>query len=219
MPAYRHPPSGPLAPAALRPPGRRTALLACLLGGLSACGTRLPPVSWVRLPAQAAEPLDRVTLPPGAQGQVWQLMAPVTLPGHLDRDALLVPQGAAGLQPLDGARWAEPLRDAVPRLLRADLSQALGAPVWAVPLPPGVKPTRQLRVEFLALDVAPDGRGVALQARWSVADPGGAAVPRVADAAFVTPASGADAPALAAAHRQALQQLAARIAQAAVAGT
>lgn len=218
MPPFHHPPSGLPAPAALRPTGRRAALLLCLLGGLSACGTRLPPVTWVRLPALGTEPVDRVVLPPGASGQVWQLMAPVTLPGHLDRDALLVPQGAAGLQPLGGARWAEPLRDAVPRLLRADLSQALGLPMWAMPLPPGVQPTRQLRVEFGALDVTPDGRGVTLQARWSVADPGGATAPRVADAAFVTPASGADAPALAAAHRQALQQLARRIAQAVAAG-
>ena len=110
--------------------------------------------------------------------------------------------------PLGGARWAEPLRDAVPRVLRADLSRALGAPVWAAPLPPGVKPTRQLRVDFSALDVTPDGRGVSLQARWSVVDASGASAPRLGDTAFVTAAGGTDANALAAAHRQALQQLA-----------
>jgi uncharacterized lipoprotein YmbA len=196
-------------------PTRRTALratLAAVAGGLSACSTPLPAVTWVRLPAEAVEPITALPTPPGAAAPVWQLMAPVALPGHLDRDALLVPQGAAGLQPLGGARWAEPLRDAVPRLLRADLSRALGQPVWAAPLPPGVKPTRQWRVDFGALDVTPDGRGVALQARWSVADVSGASAPRLGEAAFVTPAGGADAPALAAAHRQALQQLARRMA-------
>lgn len=203
----------PTARRALIAPLRRAALLAVIAGGLSACGTPLPTVTWVRLPAEGAEPITALPAPAGAAAPVWQLMAPVALPGHLDRDALLVPQGAAGLQPLSGARWAEPLRDAVPRLLRADLSRALGQPVWAAPLPPGVTPTRQWRVEFGALDVTADGRGVALQARWSVTDPRGTNAPRVGEAAFVTAASGADAHALAAAHRQALQQLARRMAQ------
>ena len=221
MPAHTPRPAGPPAlpapPAstALVAPVRRAALLATLAaiaGGLPACGTPLPAVTWLRLPAEGAEPITALPATPGEAVPVWQLMAPVALPGHLDRDALLVPQGAAGLQPLGGARWAEPLRDAVPRLLRADLSHALGQPVWAAPLPPGVKPTRQWRVEIGALDVTPDGRGVSLQARWSVADSGGASAPRVGDAAFVTAASGADGHALAAAHRQALQQLARRMA-------
>ena len=218
MPPHRPwPPGLPVRPATVSP-SRRAALLAALAGGLSACSTPLPPVSWLRLPADGADPISPIgpieasAQRPGPAGPVWQLMAPVGLPGHLDRDALLVPQGAAGLQPLGGARWAEPLRDAVPRLLRSDLSRTLGTPVWTAPLPPGVKPTRQLRVDFGALDVTPDGRGVSLQARWSVADPSGATAPRVADAAFVIAAGGADAQALATAHRQAVQQLARRIA-------
>ena len=211
--------SSPPAQPSLVGPARRGVLRATLAaigaaaaGSLSACGTPLPAVTWLRLPAEGAEPITPLVAAPGAALPVWQLVAPVVLPGHLDRDALLVPQGAAGLQPLGGARWAEPLRDAVPRLLRADLSRLLGQPVWTAPLPPGVKPTRQLRVDFGALDVTPDGRGVALQARWSVADPSGASAPRLGEAAFVTPAGGADAQALAAAHRQALQQLARRMA-------
>lgn len=215
MPPYRPRPPGPPAQPPLVAPLRRAALLATLAtvaGGLSACSTPLPAISWVRLPVEAAEPIAALPLPPGTAAAVWQLVAPVGLPGHLERDALLVPQGAAGLQALGGARWAEPLRDAVPRLLRADLSRALGTPVWAAPLPPGVKPTRQWRIDFGALDVTPDGRGVSLQARWSVADTSGASAPRVGDTAFVTPAGGTDANALAAAHRQALQQLARRMA-------
>ncbi len=215
MPTHPPRPSSPPAQAALVAPARRAALLATLAamaGGLSACSTPLPPVTWLRLPADGPEPITALPASPGAATPVWQLVLPVALPGHLARDALLVPQGAAGLQPLGGARWAEPLRDAVPRLLRADLSRLLGQPVWTAPLPPGVKPTRQLRIDFGALDVTPDGRGVSLQARWSVADPSGASAPRLGEAAFVSAASGADAQALAAAHRQALQQLARRMA-------
>ena len=188
------------------------ALLATALV-LGACASSPgPALSWVRLPVEAAS----ASAPAAARVQgVWQLMTPVLLPGHLDRDVLFVPQGAAGLQPLGGARWAEPLRDAVPRLLRQDLARELGVPVWVAPLPPGVSPTRQLRVEFGAFDVAADGRSVELRARWSLADPKGAAPPAVFDAAFESAATGASANELAAAHRQALAELARRIADSA----
>ncbi|GCL63303.1 PqiC family protein [Pseudaquabacterium pictum] len=184
------------------------ALLVALLA--AGCAGPLPPVQWLRLPAEPAGAAAAVARP--AAGPAWQLMAPVPLPGHLDRDALLVPQGQAGLQPLGGARWAEPLRDAVPRLLRQDLGRLLGAPPWTAPLPPGVRPARQLRLEISVLDVGADGRSVRLQARWSLADPSGTTAPQLGEAAFITNASGADADALAVAHRQALWQLAQRIA-------
>lgn len=176
---------------------------------LLACASPLPALTWVRLPADApgAEPPTAA-----ATREVWQLMTPVALPGYLDRDALLVGAGTASLQPLGGARWAEPLRDAVPRLLQRDLTRVLGVPLWMAPLPPGVLPTRQLRVALDALDVLPDGSGVRLQARWTVADPQGAAAPQVAMADFVTPAAASSADALAAAHRLAIWQLAQRIA-------
>lgn len=184
------------------------------VAGLAGCANPLPPLQWVRLPAepmQAVRPLASSPLP---AAPVWQLMLPVGLPGHLDRDPLLLPQGRAGLQPLGGARWAEPLREAVPRLLRQDLTRALAAEVWAAPLPPGLRPTRQLRIELLAFDITADG-GVALQARWSLADATGATPPRLGSASFVTPAVGRDADALAAAHRQALATLAGNVADSA----
>lgn len=194
-------------------PTRRHLLTAALPGAalvLCGCAGGSPPaVRWVRLPAEAPGPQPAAAV---AVPGVWQLMAPVQLPGHLDRDALLVPQGAAGLQGLGGTRWAEPLRDAVPRLLRQDLEREFGAPIWTTPLPPGVLPTRQLRVEFLAFDVAGDGRSVQLAARWSLADAKGGTRPVVFDARFTTPAAGADADDLAIAHRQALAQLARHIA-------
>lgn len=188
----------------------RCAWPAVALPWLAACaGPALPALRWVRLPVDPPGP----EAPPGAPvAGVWQLMAPLTLPGHLDREALLVPQGATGLQGLGGARWAEPLRDAVPRLLRRDLERAFGAPLWAAPLPPGVRPTRQLRIDLLAFDITADGRAVALAARWSLADPQGATAPVLHTARFDTPAGGADAEALVLAHRLALARLAQRVA-------
>ncbi len=181
---------------------------------LVACVSPLPPVQLLRLPAEAPVATGAVTPRPDLAVS-WQLMPLVSLPGHLDRDALLVPQGGAGVQPLRGARWAEPLRDAVPRLLRQDLERRLGQPLWSAPLPPGVVITHQLRVDIAAFDVGADGRSVALQARWSVADARGAVPPRLHETAFATTAAGTDAESLAVAHRVALWELAGRIAAAA----
>ncbi len=189
----------------------RAALLAGLLW-LAGCAAPLPAVQWLRLPAQP--PASSAAPPPAAAtaGPPIQLLGAVGLPGHLDRSAMMVPQGSASLQPLGTTRWAEPLRDAVPRLLRADLAQLLGAPVWTSPLPPGVVPPLQLRLDFQALDVAPDLRSLRLQARWTLADPQGGRVPSVHEASFDTPAASADADALAQAHRLALFTLARQVA-------
>lgn len=179
---------------------------------VTGCATAPPPVQWLRLPTQAPDAPVAPAASRATSATTWQLMMPVLLPGHLDRDALLVPQGRASLQRLGGARWAEPLRDVVPRLLRKDLAQWLGAPLWVAPLPPGVRPARQLRLEISALDVGDDGRSVRVEARWSLADPAGATPPQAGEASFSTPADGVDADALALAHRRALWQLAQRIA-------
>lgn len=179
--------------------------------GLAGCASRSPTVQLHRLPSEppAAAAADRAATT--ATG-VWQLMQPVKLPQYLDRDALLVPQGATGLQPLATERWAEPLRDAVPRLLLSDLTRLRGsAPTAAAPLPAGLQVTRQLRVELQAFEATPDRRGVTLQARWSLADPSGAALPALHPFTVTVPSNGTDADALVAAHRLALWRLAERI--------
>ena len=140
----------------------------------------------------------------------------VQLPAYLDRDALLVPAPSGGLQALAGERWAEPLRDAVPRLLRDDLARLRGAAsVWAAPLPAGLLVQRQLRVELLALDVLPGRSAVRLRARWWLADvapaAGMPAAPLLGDADLQARVAGTDAAALVAAHRALLWQLAGRI--------
>lgn len=182
--------------------------------GLAGCASApAPAVQWVRMPAEA-QPASTASTP-AATGPAWQLMQPFSLPGHLDRDAVLLPQGPAGLQPLAGARWAEPLRDAVPRLLQHDLGLLLGpARVWAAPLPAGVRPAGQLRLEFTQFDVVGEGRQVQLAARWVLAWPGSAREPAVGVARFLVEASGPEPQALAVAHRQALWRLAQELAAA-----
>lgn len=230
-------------------PGRRLAL-AATVALAAGCAARVPVTEWVRLPLEfpaslagsLPAPADRTA----TSAPVWQLVLPVELPGPLDRDAVIAAQGPARLTTLAGARWAEPLRDAVPRVLRADLSRIVGTQVWTVPLPPGVVPTRQLRVAIDALDAAPDGRHVELRARWSIADPRGGSTPVTGEATIEVRADAprgrrrtersaeapgdprfgqadsameSDAPALAVACREALARLALRIAASAQAAT
>lgn len=180
-------------------------LFSALLAG---CAGPSPAVQLYRLNA-----LPPVTPPSASTASVnWQLMQPVIVPAYLDRDAVLLPQGQSGLLALSGHRWAESLRDSVPRVLRQDLSTLLGeSRVWAAPVPAGVVVARQLRVELLSLEAAADRSSVLLRARWSLVDPAGT-VPARADAVALTaPSAGTDVDSLVAAHRLALWRLAERI--------
>jgi uncharacterized protein len=202
----------PLPPA----PSRRRCLLGlglvslALVSALPGCGTPAAPPALYQLPATPPEPVT-----PVRTAQVLQILAPVVLPELLERSAMLMPQGTAGVQALDRHRWAEPLRDAVPRLLRQDLAALLGEDrVWAAPLPPGLSVTRQLRVEILVFQPSTDRRTVRLQARLTLADPAGGAPPQVVQAQIDAPSASAEPDALAAAHRLALWRLAEQIAAA-----
>lgn len=174
---------------------------------LAACGSS-PPVQLYRLPSAAPVPAPGTV----ATNETWQLLLPVRIPDYLDRDALLMPQGEARLLALSGHRWAESLREAVPRVLREDLIALLGeGRVWVSPLPAGLTITRRLRVELQAFDVGADRRSVRLQARWSLVDPAGAQPPRSAAAELVEAAASERIDDLVAAHRIALWHLAERI--------
>jgi uncharacterized protein len=140
--------------------------------------------------------------------QVLQLL-PVSLPEVLERDSLVVAQGRSGVQALSAHRWAEPLRDAVPRLLRQDLALWLGLPqVWTAPLPAGVVAQRLLRVDVLSFQADEARRNVQLQARWTLSDPQGRVPAASGVHSVVAPVQGADVDAIAVAHRLALWQLA-----------
>lgn len=93
--------------------------LVLTLAGCAAAPTRVP-----RLLRLEAEPWPE----PGGEtdlsaAPVWHLQR-VQLPAYLDRELVLAGQGAGSLQALPEVRWAEPLAEAVPRLLRRDLARA-----------------------------------------------------------------------------------------------
>ncbi len=193
-----------------------------LLALLAACAGS-PPTQWYELrstppqAAAAAAASPSSTTAAAADTTIWTLSPRITLPGALDRDQLMVARGSAGLEPLPGHRWAEPLRDSLPRLLLADLQRLRGADrVWAAPPPAGVLPARRLVVGIDRLQVTADRGSLALvaQAQWQ--DGGAVATPSAAPMTqrieLRVPIDGASVDAIAAAHRLALWQLAQRLA-------
>jgi uncharacterized lipoprotein YmbA len=171
------------------------ALLSLLL---AACASSGPPPRLLRLPAtppqtQTQTLLSGTALSTGGTTGAWQLIGPIGLPNYLDSDAVLVAEGPAELRPLPGVRWAEPLRDAVPRLLTADLVRLRGeGKLWTGPVPAGQTVQRELRLTLTALDAQADG-SVSLRARWTLLDPAGALPPISRETSLHT-AAGAAAP-------------------------
>ncbi|WP_022980845.1 membrane integrity-associated transporter subunit PqiC [Ideonella sp. B508-1] len=188
----------------------RAAVLTPWLLALAACGSS-PPVELYRLPSA---PLGVTAAPPSAATSGVWLVSSVRLPDYLDRDALLWPSGATGLRALPGQRWAEPLRDAVPRVLRADLARLRGTDkVWASPLPGGLRAQQVLRVEVQAFEASADGKALLLSARWWLADPDGKTTALVRQFEQRVPLQDAAPDTLVAAHREALWALAQDIAR------
>src|SRR4051812_6509450 len=107
-------------------PARRASL--ALLFGLCMAGcssTPSPPIRYYRLRMEPPEE-KATTSSAGATKEVWQLSS-VRMPDYLDRDELWFATGSNALQASEGHRWIEPLRDAVPRILRNDLGTLRGA--------------------------------------------------------------------------------------------
>ncbi|HEY1127996.1 MAG TPA: ABC-type transport auxiliary lipoprotein family protein, partial [Roseateles sp.] len=100
---------------------RRDLLLLLTAATLAGCATRdAPPRRLYGLTGTPPLPLDAQ---PGQDCRAWVLNPQIALPELLDRDEILVADGSAGLRPWPEARWAEPLRDALPRVLAEDLGR------------------------------------------------------------------------------------------------
>ena len=184
------------------------ALLACFTAAalLGACAQPGPPAQLYQLRSEAPGVVNARSA--GAGPQALQLVA-VALPELLERDAIVLSKGRSGVQALAGHRWAEPLRDAIPRLLRHDLALWLALPqVWPAQLPAGVVAPHQLRVEVLSFQTDEPRRQVQLLARWSLSDPSGVKPVQTGVQELSVPVQGADVDAIVAAHRVAVWQLA-----------
>jgi uncharacterized lipoprotein YmbA len=92
------------------------------------------------------------------------LLRPVIVPAYLDNFPVVVGRTGNTLIVSKDTEWAEPLRDAVARVLRDALSQRLGASRVLI-AGDGRVPDADLSTEFLALD--PRQGALRLDAAWS----------------------------------------------------
>ncbi len=100
-------------------------------------------------------------------------LGPVTFPGYLDRPQIVVRQSIYRLETAEFDRWAEPLKDTIPRILAENLSFLLESDeVYIVPgrIPRDVDLV--ISIEFLRFEAMLDG-DVVLVARWEILDPQG----------------------------------------------
>jgi uncharacterized protein len=199
------------------------AMVALACGALTACSSTSAPQRWYRLPSElpAGEAAPRATA--GTAGSaVWELSSTLPMPELLARDTLFVEEGAAGIRLLHGHRWAEPLRDALPRVLREDLARLVPG-LWTASVAQNAQNLQnapaagRVQVELLALQGSLPRRQVAVSARW-VVTPSASAQPHAYRANETVPWTDASPESLVVAQRVAMWRLAQRIAQSLASG-
>jgi uncharacterized protein len=136
---------------------------------LAACSSPSAPLRWYRLPGEPPAGEDAVPRAASGSGAVWELAPALPMPELLERDTLFVEDGAAVIRLLHGHRWAEPLRDTLPRLLRDDLARLVPG-LWtaSTATAPSAAVAGRVQVELLALQGSLPRRQVAVSARWVV---------------------------------------------------
>lgn len=182
----------------------RSILVLCGALALSGCGS--PPTQYFTLaPVPCATP--RIGAP-GAQMEV----APVMLPGSLDRLSYVAQSGPDRLVISDQDRWAEPLDGMIRRVLASDLGSCLPGKVLAPGDPPPPGPVRQVRVNVRQFAADQAGH-VTLTADWSVLSGVQQTVVRRGTETIPIPARSARAQDAVGAMSQALGVLSGRIAE------
>lgn len=184
--------------------------LAVVFGG---CLGRTPPPKLYLLTA-----LDSESSPAAGDRELAVGVGPVTLPEYLRRSEIVTRSGCAAggdfcaeLQLSQVVRWAEPLEDAVVRVLAEDLSVLLGTEsVVRYPWRPSASLDFQVTVDLARFDADTTGRAV-LTARWTVVEPDGDEVLHLARSSYEERAMGGIGAEVSALSR-ALAQLAQEIA-------
>jgi uncharacterized lipoprotein YmbA len=148
---------------------RRLAPVVLLLAVLKISGcvsVSPPPQTYLLSVAPSASPAPIAPVVVG--------VGPIGLPAYLDRSAIVVRTGERGEVSLSGDhRWAELLREGIPRTLAGNLSAMI--PTDAVPIFPWRAPWTvryRVTVDILRFDGAL-GESVVLDARWRLLDGAG----------------------------------------------
>jgi uncharacterized lipoprotein YmbA len=139
-------------------------------------------------------------------------LGPVTLPAYLDRPQVVTRRSADEVAAAEFDRWAEPLAEAVPRILGENLAALLGTErIQAYPWPRTRPVAQQVTVEVLRFEGRLGGE-VSLVARWRVLDSVGREL--LVQRSVIQEPSGGDHAALVAAMSRALGTLSRELAEA-----
>ena len=172
-----------------------------LLSALGSCASA-PPTLVALLP-----PPDAVTARTTVENAgPTVLLRRVTIPGYLDSFPVVIGRTGETLLLANNTEWAERLSDAAARVLRAAMSQRLGASRMLIE-GDGRIPDADLSVEFLALDPRGDGR-LWLDARWGFLGTAGARTSYAGRTSLQVPLDSPTASSVAAATTRALRELA-----------
>ena len=138
-----------------------SSLFAAMLGG---CGSS-PEPRFYTLSAGGNSGSDRSEK---AMADYSVSVGPVTLPEIVDRPQLVVRVGANQVALLDDHRWAEPLRDGIPRVVAENLAQLLGArQVVSYPNNVSFDPEYRVLLDIQRFESMP-GQTVTIDALWTV---------------------------------------------------
>lgn len=171
---------------------------------LAACGST-PKESYYTLSASPAPP-------PAATSTLSVQVGPVAVPDAVDRSPMVVRTGPNEVQIDDLHRWVEPLKTAIPRALAELLMQDLGTShVLAGRASSGTPVDYRVAVDVQRFESS-FSEGATLDAAWTVTPAQGPA--RRGRTFAHEAAASSDHGGIAAAHRKALEKLAADIAAA-----
>ena len=151
-------------------PLRRLGLLALACAWAVGCGSLLDPRPdtsrfYVLDPIAAQGPADEALSDDG----VSIGLGPVRIPDYLRRPEMVTRTGASEIEPSNAARWAEPLDQALPRVLAKELARALRTPrVVSYPWYRRTRPDYQVSIEVLQFERDEPSDRAVLVARWEV---------------------------------------------------
>ncbi|WP_233873311.1 PqiC family protein [Paraburkholderia adhaesiva] len=190
---------------------RATVLAACVIGLVAIAGCRSPVATYYVMHGDAQHADSPV---PATMSVV---VSPVTIPDVVDRPQIVTRTADNRIELNEFARWAEPLKADIARVIAADLAQRLNtARVSLYDLGAGAPPEWRVRVDIMSIDSVP-GDAVTIDAQWAVRPPdSGATV--LGKTVAREPVEGKDYAALVAAHERALGVISTDIAAAIRAG-
>ena len=134
-------------------------------GSLGGCGSS-PKASFYTLAP------DAMLASTESIGTVRVVIGPVTVPDLVDRPQIVTRAAGSRVDIDEFARWAEPLKTDIARVIAADLGMLLGSTqVNVFDSGVGAAPAWRVRVDVMRFDSMP-GDSVTIDAQWAIRVPG-----------------------------------------------